>query len=784
MTAKKTPKSTTEDLPVLIDLESETVSVLGSEQKAGDQPPTDPLFFSTLRLLMANDPFNDPYSQHPTVYSSNNAIAAPLSQVPFRIFKEEGTSQTDANARLRKVREAVPFFSEDTAGFVASLQNPHSRFVEIRKRAPWLNPHQITRAMTAGEIVESGPWYELFKAPNPMLTPAQLWQATALQMNIRGAAFWKLEGRDGQAEENEIPREIWVHSPKGWEPTISEETKLIDGWIHTWTPPKGSPKKDVRTLASTLHFRHYNPDHPIKGLSPLKPLTIDLEQDFNASLFNLAFFKNGAHPGGYLISEKKVTPEQGKKLVEQFEERHKGTRKAWRPDIYSGGIKFVEARTNHRDMEFSKLKEMVRQAIWSAYRTPKSVQGLTEDVNRASATAAIRTFWETVLIPLGQYFEDTMNAHLFTDERTGGTMWGAFDYSGVDALREDLLAKAEAAELLTKVGAPYNEVIANLEMPLEPKPWGDSWYRPATLVPVNEAETAPEPPKDPPSEPSEPEPEPEPDEGQEGAKRPETVNARKQRLLMRKDLRARWDQINEQLSLPNIGAFSRRLGNYFRKLRQEQLILIAKADMDTISVAEQLLFDLEVWKERLTERTRPLWVRLIAQTEDFTDNELEDLGKSVKALPDTAKDELVVNLSNHISKSVSTVHDGLKSVFAEILAEGGTKEDLRKATKTFFTRLTSEGRLGGIATVNAGNGISSTRDLVFKSKGVKEHEWVTAADELVRENHTTYESQGPVPIGTNFAEFTGGAYTLKRPHDSRAPLEETMNCRCAAIPTE
>ena len=58
----------------------------------------------------------------------------------------------------------------------------------------------------------------------------------------------------------------------------------------------------------------------------------------------------------------------------------------------------------------------------------------------------------------------------------------------------------------------------------------------------------------------------------------------------------------------------------------------------------------------------------------------------------------------------------------------------------------------------------------YQENGVPKVEWLTAGDADVREEHALNAAQGPIPVGTAFAN--GEHY----------PGESSVHCRCALAP--
>lgn len=786
-----------------------TQSGLGAVAKGADQPPPDRTFFLPLRLLVDQTPFTKPYAQHPWVYAANSAIAKPISQVPYRIYKAT-KEPLPAAERVSRAVAVLPRF-KNRLGRLATIGSPRERMREIRALAPWLDSSQLVRAIGDAEVIEAGPWYELFRKPNPEITRSQLWEATLLNLGLEGNGFWRLLNARGEpCADNEIPSEIWPYPKRGWKPLIDPKRKVIAGWEHAWTLPSddiapegGEEHKDKLPLSAVVFWRYFNPYHPVWGLSPLAALRTDIEQDFFAVMFNLAFFKSGAHVGGYIYSERTITPQQKKDLLQQFEERHSGARKAHRPDVFEGGLKFVPVNSSHRDMEYAKLRDKVRDTILAVYRVPRSITGLNEDVNRASMEQGSANFWETKLIPEAKYAEDLLDSHLFTEKRAGGVTWGAFDFSVVDALQEDMAATVTVAKGLAEIGYTVNEINARLELGMEDQPWGDTWYRQQSLVPVNEREEKeervdePEPDDDdkgkvpPTNEPDDTDEETEDDATQEAA-RAHAASSSAPRVRQTKRAAENsddvWERLHDALFAPTEDLVERKFGRYLHELRKAQLKLIEDnaSILSTLTVPDSILFPLGEWQTKAADVVAPIWTRMRPACDKEMEQSLPE-GKRVlsdvqRGVEDDEFEVLVANLGKRIGMAVTTVRKSLRELFEEMMAEGASADALMERVRYMFNRFRSQGRISTVARIMAGGYVNGYRDIQMRARAIEQVEWVTAQDELVRDNHVVYGNAGLRERGTNWATIVGQSYTLEFPHDGRAPAGEVMNCRCALVP--
>jgi hypothetical protein len=82
--------------------------------------------------------------------------------------------------------------------------------------------------------------------------------------------------------------------------------------------------------------------------------------------------------------------------------------------------------------------------------------------------------------------ESVFNLQLVRDyDKTGENLRLRFDRAGVPALQDSLNEKLEAAERLYRMGVPFNEINAKLELGFDEIIGGDVGYINSGLIPTN-----------------------------------------------------------------------------------------------------------------------------------------------------------------------------------------------------------------------------------------------------------------------------------------------------------
>lgn len=337
-------------------------------------------------------------------------------------------------------------------------------------------------------IIEDGELYELFLNPNPLMTLKTLIEATFVYFGLRGEAFWILEGRENVTQ---IPKEIWTFDPIRFEEVQDERTGMLKGWKYKGKSEYFFPSEHV------IHFKMFNPYNDLRGLAPLEAARLSVDQDFQSSVFNKAFFENGATVGGFITipAGTDLTDEQFDRLLKQFEGRHKGASKAYKIAVVEGGGQFTEAKLTQKDMDFIEGKKLTRQEILSAYKVNEVVLGVYTSLRSYEGIkAAHKAFWEECEVPKIEYFQEVLWAKLFSKivPRKGkGKVWGEFDLANVGPLQVNYQEKIKTAMSMFHMGWPINDINKRLQLGMKEVPWGNQWWVPGGFLPVSSISTSP-----------------------------------------------------------------------------------------------------------------------------------------------------------------------------------------------------------------------------------------------------------------------------------------------------
>ncbi|MFN7088641.1 MAG: phage portal protein, partial [Candidatus Paceibacteria bacterium] len=311
---------------------------------------------------------------------------------------------------------------------------------------------KIKKDGTEEEIFENE-ILDLLNAVNPTQTGYELFYNTAAHLELVGNAYWYL---GNLKDEREKPQAIYILNPRyvkferGGFPNIIKKYKYTENNQELYFEPY-----------QILHFKYPDPNDPYEGIGTVQAIAQWIDADNYATEFNRRYFLNGARIGGFLESESAYTPEQLEYLKKSFEAIYKGIDNAYKVAALPKGTKYIPSSESQKDMDFVNMQMMMRDKILSGFRVPKTVLGITDDVNRANAEATNYVFALRTIKPKMQLIVSYLNEFLVP--RYGDDLYLDF----VSPVLEDAQIKLEERKAAL-AGQPYmsvNEVREELGLP-------------------------------------------------------------------------------------------------------------------------------------------------------------------------------------------------------------------------------------------------------------------------------------------------------------------------------
>jgi HK97 family phage portal protein len=222
----------------------------------------------------------------------------------------------------------------------------------------------------------------------------------------------------------------------------------------------------------------------IRGISRV----IALKDNFGLALalesYAARFFGQGATTQGLIEFPGNLTPEQAKQLVDGFDARHRGFRKAHKTGVLSGGAKYVNTSVENDKAQFIDSRRMAVEDVARAFNIPPHLLGLPGTNTYSSVEQNNIAFVTHTLRPIVQKLESAFTP-LMANEPGGSTAFIKFTLDGL--LRGDANSRFTAYSVGLQAGYLTINDIRRLE-DLPPVEGGEIIRVPLANVNIDAAE--------------------------------------------------------------------------------------------------------------------------------------------------------------------------------------------------------------------------------------------------------------------------------------------------------
>lgn len=221
-----------------------------------------------------------------------------------------------------------------------------------------------------------------------------------------------------------------------------------------------------------------------RGISRVTALKDNFGLAIALESYAARFFGQGASTNGIIEFPGNLTPEQAKNLVDGFDARHKGFRKAHKTGVLSGGAKFVQTSVENDKAQFIDSRRMAVEDVARAFNIPPHLLGLPGTNTYSSVEQNNIAFVTHTLRPIVQKLESAFTP-LMANEPGGSTAFIKFTLDGL--LRGDANSRFTAYSTGLQAGYLTINDIRRLE-DLPPVDGGEIIRVPLANVNIDAAE--------------------------------------------------------------------------------------------------------------------------------------------------------------------------------------------------------------------------------------------------------------------------------------------------------
>lgn len=302
------------------------------------------------------------------------------------------------------------------ASYAAIYRNQLWVYVVVQKRAKATGrvPLKVYSKVDNGrQVVPDSPYGRLMARPNPRHDPFFFWAWTSSTYDVYGEAIW-LKVRD----RHDVPVELWpVH------PSLIQIYRIPNeatGEIETWYAYLGGMAATVPVLLiperDVVHFKAYNPDTTMRGMSPLEPLRQTIVNEDAARRASSSFWANGARPS-VVLSMAGTLKNKGtaERLKADWENLHRGVDNFGKTALLEEGITPHIISLSAEDAQYEMSRKLNREEVCAAYDMPPPAVHILDHATFSNIVEQLRSLYRDTMAPHFGGFEATMHHSLAPD---------------------------------------------------------------------------------------------------------------------------------------------------------------------------------------------------------------------------------------------------------------------------------------------------------------------------------------------------------------------------------
>lgn len=586
----------------------------------------------------------------------------------------------------------------------------------------------------------------LFKKPNPVMTLDLFIEAITMYLMLYNEVIIVKTTSVGMISgTSKLPAELWVFNPQKF--TVINNDPVNPIWQYNG---QNFTKEEI------IHIHKWNPCQ-IQGynrpFSPITPMKMELDIDYQRLAFNEMYFRNGGKPSYIMSTEKPLSDAARKQLRADWEANYKGVSKAGKLAIFDNGLKFEETGSTHSDMQYIEQADKTKETILGMWRVPKVILSMTSDIHYATFQGQMKAFWLYTLQPCLKRIASELNLQLVNPYDPKIEL--RFKYDNVSAFAEDLKDKISIAKDLKDLGFPLNEINDKLNLGFNPQPWGNEYWMPMGVIPASQYN----------------------EYMSFGADIPENneEDKKQHKIIVGKSGTEQYDIKVANMFLKRHRNFELmfvpKIKGFFYGMRSKILEMIAKGEFNP---------DTYFWnndRDKLIRVVQPMLKQIITAGVDFGALLVPD-GKGIKKGIDEDINNAVLQRSVAMKGIVDTVEKQIRKKVSEMIIEGSTVSDMVDPIKQIFNMASSRALM--IARTESTGALNNGTYLYWQGLNIYGKKWLSYFDEATRESHK--EIHGQVrsmnePF-SNGLMYPGAQNGIR----SKEQAQEVINCRCTLSP--
>lgn len=598
-------------------------------------------------------------------------------------------------------------------------------------------PLKFYHKQTGVEVFDS-PAITLLHTPNNNQTFFDFLSKTIMFYALYGENFWVIIDNIGSLSDKSYPpSSIEIVDPVSMSQDITP-TFDIKGWRYA-----GQYKIDkignYLPVDRVIQIKNSNPYDHWRGLRATDAIANQLGVDEKSTKELLRFYDNFAIPGTVITAPKDspVTPQQMDTWVKRFNNRHAGAENKYKTAGFTGGVDIKTLGVDQQKQMIIETKNYIRNTVLAVFNVPLTFAGYTEGINRATAEAQERNFWQyaqSILVKI----QMTLNRNVI--DRFDSMIECRFDFKDIQSLKAYISDEVNAASGLFNMGWSGDDINQHFSWGLpHHKGITDQHYKLFNLENLEDSHLSIE-----------------------------------QKNIIVKNEYIDEDDINKQTTKKKFdkiqslyeAKFKTKMQAFFfhqrkgviKELNNNNTDSIEKIAMYKIIQNLEDFYDRE--DDRLVKNLTPCYIETVKAGQQYS---LDLIGIEREVL----LNQKIINERLNLIKGINdSTFKRIKKEILDGVNGGETIADISARIRGVYNFTNSRSVI--IARTETATCINEATLEEFKQNQISMKEWVTSNDGRVRSECARAQAQGPIPTDTNFVNgrATPGA----------------ISCRCCLSP--
>lgn len=234
------------------------------------------------------------------------------------------------------------------------------------------------------------------------------------------------------------------------------------------------------------HIRSFNPTRTgtrFRGMSPVQPILLELQQYMEGNVNNLANLQRGTRISMAWVNNRgeELTETQWARLQEEAQ-KYKGARNAGGTPVLDGmDVKSIQ-QTN-KDLEFEKLMQVMFSRISNVYRIPLALL-LPDTMTLNNLETATLQLLDNAALPLANRIYGELTRFLMPRFKGSENLEFAYNENDIPALRQRIIQSAKTqGEVNVNTVDELRTILGDEPLPIG----GNEVFRPAGMIPIGQA---------------------------------------------------------------------------------------------------------------------------------------------------------------------------------------------------------------------------------------------------------------------------------------------------------